>query len=882
MLAISPVDASPLGVAPNRVNLGYPAEVIPGVGLSRTLPPILSPNFLSRKHILESIAIDRAGLTLISAPSGFGKSSIVAEFLTNSVHPVIWYTASERDGTAELNAHLIQAIRNVVEGFAPWFSGAEDLKSPELLARIFNELGLIRKHFVVVFDNSRTTRNQDENISKKILDLLPANVHAIAIRRSTPAANYSNLSNYPNFRIIGINDLKLTPEEVEKLTAMYGISKEDFNAQKVIESAQGWPAAVNLIASNVSRGVNIQSSEELGNYSAEPLNLIVAELLRSLSAEDRKILETLAIFEEFSVEAAEIALQDNFSLAKLNAFATEALFLIYTADPVYKFGLNPIIRTSLLLQNKSIDSATKELHLRLSKHFQDKREHIKSLYHAKESGDSKQYRSLFRESMRELIATGHGKDLLQMSSIVGDSSAIGILKRHTVELMGYVADFQYENAQSLIDEMRFAARGSEIEEFIFKFVAAVNIYIDFALGLTEDLESDYTRVRSEEDSQLDLGVADKISILRIMAAKASIYDNSNELLALQKEAKEIAGADGSNLILYLLNAIDASTLLSLGEFKDAQLIANIVIAQASRHGYSGIFGPLDAMYVRARCLLEFSQVEEALKLFEQIRNLGNAWSQPVWVYIAESFLARDLALNGKSAAALELVRNGRDRASSMTLRNGLVTYCDLTELFIKYTMKDWDRVGVLLGRLPSFLLVERIKPIHAQMVGKKSPAFVVAKLPNVTAKDQIYRLLSETEENIDKEKLAIESMNKALNIGARVGAKETFLRQDADLLNLIIRIASEKPTVYLEELASLITSRLKHRSENNMGLSAALTKRELEILRHLATGIPISAIATTLHVSQNTMKTHLKNVYRKMGASGRDEAVAKAKSLYIL
>jgi DNA-binding CsgD family transcriptional regulator len=67
-----------------------------------------------------------------------------------------------------------------------------------------------------------------------------------------------------------------------------------------------------------------------------------------------------------------------------------------------------------------------------------------------------------------------------------------------------------------------------------------------------------------------------------------------------------------------------------------------------------------------------------------------------------------------------------------------------------------------------------------------------------------------------------------------------------------------------------------------MGLNASLTKRELEILRHLSTGNPISAIASTLHISQNTMKTHLKNVYRKIGAAGRDEAVAKAKTLYIL
>jgi DNA-binding CsgD family transcriptional regulator len=125
-------------------------------------------------------------------------------------------------------------------------------------------------------------------------------------------------------------------------------------------------------------------------------------------------------------------------------------------------------------------------------------------------------------------------------------------------------------------------------------------------------------------------------------------------------------------------------------------------------------------------------------------------------------------------------------------------------------------------------------------------------------------------------------MTKALDIGARVGAKETFLRQNETILNLVIRIASEKPTVYLEDLASKITARLKFRSETLVGLSSPLTKREIEILRHLSTGNPISAIGKTLHISQNTMKTHLKNIYRKIGASGREEAVEKARSLYLL
>jgi ATP/maltotriose-dependent transcriptional regulator MalT len=100
--------------------------------------------------------------------------------------------------------------------------------------------------------------------------------------------------------------------------------------------------------------------------------------------------------------------------------------------------------------------------------------------------------------------------------------------------------------------------------------------------------------------------------------------------------------------------------------------------------------------------------------------------------------------------------------------------------------------------------------------------------------------------------------------------------------NLIIKLAGENPTLYMEDLASAVAERIKenHNTQNQSQLT--LTKRELEVLRHLATERPISAISATLHISQNTMKTHLKNLYRKMEVDGRVHAVAKAKANFIL
>ena len=167
-------------------------------------------------------------------------------------------------------------------------------------------------------------------------------------------------------------------------------------------------------------------------------------------------------------------------------------------------------------------------------------------------------------------------------------------------------------------------------------------------------------------------------------------------------------------------------------------------------------------------------------------------------------------------------------------------------------------------------------------MGKKSVREDVKNLPARTPREKIWKHLADAHEVIDQENLALKEMKKALEIGATVGAKETFLRQSSEMGNLILKIASENPTVYLEDLASSVAERIKNESNRPSEFASSLTKRELEVLRHLSTDRPISAIAASLHISLNTMKTHLKNLYRKMEVDGRVSAVEKAKAHFIL
>jgi len=856
--------------------------VISGVSLARTLPPVLPANFLTRKTILNQVAIDRAGVTLIVAPVGYGKTSLVAEYVSTLDFPVVWLSFDDSDTETSFNTHLIQAVRNVLPNCGNWFSPEEMLSVSEVLKKILAEIAEHSGHVILVLDNNRVKNADAAPLADFFLDLVPTNVHTIAIRRNIPAGALSRLGSLPNFKFFGKDDLSFSDSEIEVAASLQKIKLDERGIVENLQAAQGWPAAVQLILSKSSRGSTSNPGPKSFLEGLEQIKYLVNELLETIKIDDRQALVALSTCDEFSSEIAEVILQEKYSLSKINNFASEAIFIRHTPDPVYSYAFSPVAKAGLDQSTVLEEKELKEIHNRLSHFFESKGQRLKALEHARAAGDQKRYRNLFRESMRELIAIGRGKDLLRMADLVGDNTPAGRLKRQTVELIGYTADFQYANSQSLISEMRSTSQGTEMENFIKKFTAAASAYVDFATGLDSELDKNVAIAIGATIEELDLAAIDKLSILKVAVAKEVIYDSSDRIYELQETAIDLAGDNSSPMVQYSLGAINACVLLYKGEFTSAFFSANNVIAQAEREGYAGIFGPLDAMYVKARCLLEFSQIDAAMLVFEQIRNLATAWNQYVWIYIAESFIARDLAISGNPSGALELVRTGRDRANAITFNNSLATYCDLTELFIRNTMNDWSRVGILLERLPNFLLVERVRSIYEVATGKTPTSYDAKKMPFSTPKEQIYKCLAETEGNIDREALALESMRRALEIGARVGAKETFLRQDAQILNLVIRIAGEKPTVYLEDLATLITSRLKARNENFGGLNAALTKRELEILRHLETGKPISAIAETLHVSQNTMKTHLKNIYRKIGASGRDEAVSKAKNLYIL
>lgn len=860
---------------------GKAISILEGVSLSRTTIPVLPANHLSRKSLVANFKLPVPGTTLVSAPAGYGKTSLVTEVVLNQSRKVIWYNISENRDRQDFNRHFIQAISNVIPDFAPWFSPDSKEFARDIALKVCNEIGQINEEFILVIDNSRVYEDKDDRFSNYLFDILPKNIHIIGIRRTTPAHSYSRFSSESNFSIYGPADLRFSKEEVENVLHIHELDPEDDAVSSVVNLASGWPAAVQMISHALTRGRKLNDFEQIMASDNEPLTWLVTQVLSALTAEEKEILVALSAVKSFDSEIAEVILGAKYRKNEINAFALDGLFFEQANNPERTYTFNVLMGEALFNELHKDPENEREINSRLSRYFEKTRQHMRAVEHARSAGEQERMQELFKEAARVLASQGQGQELIRWARFVGDDSNVGIRLRQTVEVMGLIVDFKYNEAMSLIAEMRFGAKDLPVEDFIIKFTHLAESFIAFAYFRRTDFARIFSEIAKPTIS-FDLGENDRIAAKRVEASIALIEDNFVALPEIFREAFEIGGNNVTAYMHFHLDAIKAMVLYGEGEYQDAYEIASSAITSAQREGFVGITGPTDVMFVQALCLIEFGEVDEGLKVLKRTADLGERWSLGPWHFMSIARITRTLAARGEISSALEMLRGSREYAASFKVSQDFDLFNDLTELSIRAKVGDWDRVRILLERTPGFLLAQQVKVLMDEKNGRFRSLESIEGLPERTARQKLFKYLAMAKHNIHQENVALGFIRKALEVGAQVQSVETFLRQDATLMNLMLKVSTEKPTVYLENLASAITARVKASSEPTQGLSAPLTKREIEVLRHLSTGKPISAIAGTLHVSQNTMKTHLKNIYRKIEVDGRESAVTKAKALFIL
>jgi ATP/maltotriose-dependent transcriptional regulator MalT len=853
-------------------------KALSGVNISRTNIPSLPPGYLTRKHLFPLLDNSAPGTTLVIAPAGYGKSSLVAQWAQGK--QVIWMTLANGDSLNEMSAMLILATRNAIPGFGMWFEKEQPMRPTEVVRRWGNELLQRKEEIVFVLDNLRDGNLPEVAIEVRLIEEFPSNLHFVAIRREAIESIYSTCASRGPLKVITVQDLRFTEDETYSL-AQSTDQVLDQESKDLLFAANGWPAATSLLLQHIENSKDDLDLANIMSSNIEPLRALALFVINELDPKIVRTAEVLSLLQVFDFEVAEYLLGPDFSQDLISSIAIKGEIFSPSWRASASFTFSPMMRQVFLERMRRNTPEKMALHRRLVDYFEKRGNLTLAIEHAFESGDGEKISELFPDAARIKQCQGRGGDLIRWSAYAALNPDEGYLKSLTVKIVGLIVNLDFAAAKAEIDRLASGAEESPAKEFYLQFVAGAQSYIDISAG-NFDVVAENVHRAIYQNPPCYLGVDDQVNLYRAQIIGHYIFDEIEKVEKVAGIAKELMRHTKLDSSHAFLLSIEAMLFHQRGEYRRAHELASMAIAACKKHDFVGVHGPLDAMYVKARCLFEFSNRAEGIALLEELRRLAFQWKQWHWYFAAENNLIQDLCLNQRHKDAIERIRESRLLISTFEFSHNLDVLIDLNEMYIRRSLGDFDRLKKLISRVPNVRYVRHMQQQIDEQSDLKKIRVDFLKLPESTPRDQIWKHLTEACLNIDAEQIALPALQKALKIGALVGAKETFLRQENQIGNLILKIANENPTVYNEELASAMAERMRDRGEQMNEGRPALTKRELEILRQLSTGRTLTVIAEELHISQNTMKTHLKNLYRKMEADGRKDAVEKASTLFLL
>jgi LuxR family maltose regulon positive regulatory protein len=851
----------------------------PSVDRSRLVPPAIPATSISRKHLFHLFETDLPGVTVVAAPAGFGKSSLVSQWAQSVERPTVWFSVNPEDSIQGFFAHVLESIRIVFPGFASEFEKEPSPNAMQNVKKLTKAVGEIQSGFNFVLNNAASDNPAVADFAQALIDHLPDNVHLVIIRRVTPTTSLARYASLGNLSLITSQDLKFSPEEVSRIANLNGADIDNDHSRRLLDKCDGWPAAVQMITRSIARGN--QSSNFETESGSSPLAVLALETINSLNPENRSKISRLILLSEFDLETAAIVLGEDFSESYINKLATDGLYMSVSsgASRVYRF--NDIVYEVLSQQEYGNPKENKKIHEKLSTHFWEKRDYRKALEHVFKSGNKDKFQLYLDTGIRHMAVIGRGDQLIKWSEYAGDSSSRGEMIKKTIKVVGHLVNLEFARAEALATELEMISGQSKELEFLTQLTSMAFAHIYFARGEFTRSLAMIDRALSTDSPYESIENTDRIALLRLKAGIHFLYDQPEEINECLKKARILLNSGNVINAPYYITCITSLSLWCEGRFFEAAEHASIAINQALIAGYSSISAPFDAYMVLARCQLELSQIDKAIEtstlLFEKSSE-SNIWP---WALMAEGTRARINITKGQIPQMMEIVKQQRARLETLRSPHELSWLVDITEVFLRFVLDDWERAEELLRRMPKIEMVRQIDlNVKFQADPKKIPTLIEG-FPEETPREKVNKFLYQATINIDSENVALGYLNKALDIGAEVGYHEYFVRQHR-LYSIMVKAAAAQPTVFRESVVNEMTERIQAMNSDTGALEEKLTTRELEILKHLTTGVPLSAIAKQLHISQNTMKTHLRNVYRKLAVDGRHTAVEKAKKLLLI
>src|SRR6266487_6708336 len=231
------------------------------------IPP-LRPHVVSRPRLLERLneGLHRK-LILIAAPAGFGKTTLISEWVEGIERPTAWLSLDEGDNDpTRFLTYLVAALQtiaaNIGEGVLGMLQSPQPLLPEAMLTALLNDLTTISDQFVLVFDDYHVIDAKPiDHALTFLLDHLPPHMHLVIATREDPPLPLARLRVGGHLTEVRAVDLRFTPSEAaEFLNQGMGLTLSAQDIARLSTRTEGWIAGLQLAA------ISLQGHDDAASF----------------------------------------------------------------------------------------------------------------------------------------------------------------------------------------------------------------------------------------------------------------------------------------------------------------------------------------------------------------------------------------------------------------------------------------------------------------------------------------------------------------------------------------------------------------------------------------------------------------------------------------
>lgn len=868
------------------------------VGTKCSIPRL--PETLVRRPRLEGLLANdqRSQVTLVCGAPGAGKTTLLASWLASApTGNVAWLTLDRRDNESRRLATLITAALERAGALAGLGAPAHD--GEDLLDAVFEHLVRRGQEVVLVLDDIQELASRAAlRTLGHLVEQAPPTLDLVLSSRADPPVPWGRLALEGRLRQVRNADLRFSPEEAGELFTRHGVrlGREDTNA--LCERTEGWAAGLRLAACALSsdadpRGFVLSASATQVAVS----DYLLTEVLDRQDDAAQQFLLRTSVVDRVTPDLAVTLTGDPRAGERLEALERRGIFLVeLDEDGSYRYHalFGALLRARLRLRDRPLYAA---LHRKAALWHLENELPREAEEHARAAGEWSLVGRLVLSTWLDRTLDGKRPDtdpIADLSPAVvaatpelslvaavqacwrGDQAEAD-LHRHVVthvDLPSGTTVGYWTIARRVLDVEYARAFGDEAHAR--RAVRALT----GGEGVPASLSARAERLAVVRRAELDLVTGHHATARRMLEQLVTVAgDAGAEALGTVpvggfSDAMAAVGPDGGAGEPW---SASAAGLLALEDALDGRVAAAddriaAVAAAARRSPRQGL--PQATDLARALCC---AQRGEARGLSDAV---GAMEDQPVpnrtWGAV------RDLVRWADRHQVRRAVSLATEFAEQSLVSRTLVSLGLLETI---------DRHGrVHLHGAPGERAVAAARRHLAGGPGGPDVAALDAWLARVGAGDlggeppphprtliEALVLSAILAEGRGDATMADERLEGALELLDATSVRAPF-DQHADRLGPLLRRHATQPGPH-QAMAVELADRLV---SGPTTLVEALTDRELEVLNHLPTLMSNVEIAAGLHLSVNTVKSHLKAVYRKLGVDGRRHAVLRARELELI